>query len=118
MAVRGLFVMLAVALGVGGCATGSTPTGSALDVPTVPPPASAAAVPSEPSPGVSPPAIVGEWVGTHDCERIVSMLKDAGLDDYIAEQVNGNGLVPGVDAQSDLLDPSSPCAEAVPRSAR
>ena len=43
------------------------------------------------------------------------MLEEAGLDDYIAEQVNGNGLIPGVDAESDLLDPSSPCAEAVPR---
>jgi hypothetical protein len=43
------------------------------------------------------------------------MLKAAGLDEYIAEQVNGNGLVPGVDAESDTLDPSAPCAEAVSR---
>jgi hypothetical protein len=113
MAVRGLIVAVVLALGAGACTTGSTPTGSAADVATALPPTSA--LPSEASPQATPAAIVGEWVGLHECQRIVSMLKDAGLDDFIAEQVNGNGLIPGVDAESDTLDPSSPCAEAVPR---
>ena len=111
MAVRGLVVVLGVALISVACSTGTT----SLDSSSIPPAATFAA-PSEPTPQASPPAIVGEWVGVHDCQRIASMLKEAGLDEYLAEQVNGNGLIPGVDSESDTLDPSSPCAEAVPRS--
>ena len=109
--------LLATMLVVGGCTSGAAPTSEDMASTSASPQPSTTQAPtattSEASP---PPAIVGEWVGVHDCNRIVTMLKDAGLDDdYIAEQVNGNGLVPGVDAESDTLDPSSPCAEAVPR---
>ena len=72
------------------------------------------AIPASPTGPLAHP-IVGEWVGLHDCQRIVSMLKEAGLDEYVAGAVNGNGLIPGVDAESDTLDPSAPCAEAVSR---
>ena len=59
-------------------------------------------------------AIVGEWVGAHDCARIVAMLHDAGLDPFIAEQIYGNGLVPGVSSEAGLHC-NDPCAGAVPR---
>ena len=112
---RILSVAFAVALVVGGCASAAAPSSSALDVPTVP--ASVAATPaaSELVPQASPPAIVGEWVGIHDCLRIQKMLSDAGLEEFVAEAVYGNGLVPGVAAESDIEDMNRPCAAAVPR---
>ncbi len=115
MAVRGLCVVLLVALVVGGCASGAAPSGSTLDVATVPASAATTSVPTEPAPRASPAAIVGEWVGIHDCLRIQKMLSNAGLEEFVAEAVAGNGLVPGVDAESDIEDMNRPCAGAVPR---
>lgn len=76
---------------------------------SLPPTASATA--SSPSPSASTAnvasgAIVGEWVGTHDCARIVSMLEAAKLDEFVAESVVGNGLVPS-------SDPAHPCQGSV-----
>lgn len=60
--------------------------------------------------------IVGEWVALHNCDTIVALLGEAGLDEFIGEQIYGNELIPGVPAdQSELLDPSAPCADAVER---
>ena len=62
------------------------------------------AAPSEPPPSTAPsagvPNIIGEWVGVHDCDRIVTLLHDAGLDEFIAEQVFE--LVPGLTSPEDL----------------
>lgn len=116
--IRGVTAVLAaIAIAIAGCSSAGAPSSEASVTPTATPaPPTGTPVATPALPEASPHAIVGEWVATHDCARIVSMLKEAGLDDdYIAEQVNGNGLVPGVDAESDLLDPSDPCAEAVPR---
>ena len=83
--------------------------------------APASVAPSTPSPSAeaSPSAanaIVGEWVGVHDCERIVAMLGDASLDEFLADAVYGNELVPGVDPRTATLkDPSKPCDGAVER---
>ena len=67
-----------------------------------------------PSPGSSEsaPSIVGEWVGFHDCERIVTMFTEAGLDEFILEQVVE--LVPGATTPEDI-DPTDPCRGAVRR---
>lgn len=43
------------------------------------------------------------------------MLRGAGLDEFTVEQIYGNGLVPGVDSEADIADPSQPCAGAVIR---
>jgi hypothetical protein len=59
--------------------------------------------------------IVGEWLGLHDCEQIVPMLREGGLEEFVAESVIGNGLVPGVTDPADF-DVDDPCADAVPRS--
>ena len=115
---RDVAVVAVLALVVFGCSSTGAPATETSVAPTSTTASQTAAPTASPaaaSPEASPHALVGEWVGIHDCERIVSMLTDAGLDDYVGEAVIGNGLVPGVDSESDLLDPSSPCAEAVPQ---
>ena len=89
----------------------SPPVGaeSPADIPeTVPPTASDSA-------SAETPAIVGEWVGVHDCARIVAMLREAGLEEFVLESVYGNGLVPGVTSEDGLKDPEEPCDGAVER---
>jgi hypothetical protein len=77
-----------------------------------PPPA-----PSEPSPSAASsavaPSIIGEWFGVHDCERIVTLLHEAGLDEFIAEQVFE--LVPGLGSPEDLEGRADPCEGAEQR---
>ena len=106
----------AFALVLSGCSIGvvSTP---ALSSTPAPPSPSASSAPAPASASLSAaPAIVGEWVGIHDCERIVTMLADAGLDEFLADAVYGNGLIPGVDpSTATLKDPSKPCDGAVER---
>jgi hypothetical protein len=58
-------------------------------------------------------SIVGEWIGTLDCDKVVSVLKGAKLDDLVAISVVGAGLVPGIDTPSQLKDPAHPCVGAV-----
>jgi len=109
-------VTIAVAV-VAACGAGSA-SPSATAQPTVVPSTPSSA----PSPASSPaastatgakPAIVGEWIGVHDCERIVAMLKAAKLDEFIEESVVGNGLIPDVPEGGSLKDPAHPCAGAV-----
>ena len=59
------------------------------------------------------PSIVGEWVGVHDCGRIVTLLHDAGLDEFIAEQAFE--LVPGLNSPEDLEGRADPCEGAEQR---
>jgi hypothetical protein len=67
------------------------------------------------SPSPTQAAIVGEWVGVHDCERIVSMLRGANLDEFLRDALYGNGLVAGDPQASALADPKHPCEGAVQR---
>lgn len=61
-------------------------------------------------------ALVGEWVGIHDCEKIVTALREAGFgENVVLENVLGNGLVPDASRPEDLEDPADPCRDAVPR---
>ena len=70
---------------------------------------------SSPGPAASDgaPSIVGEWVGVHDCERIVTLLHDAGLDEFIAEQAFE--LVPGLNSPEELEGRADPCEGAEQR---
>jgi hypothetical protein len=109
---RRSFLALAVLL-VTAC-TGGTP--AATNAPASPatprPQASTAAGPS----GSAAPAIVGEWVGTHDCGRIVKILTDAGLEEFLGDAIYGNVLVPGVDPSTTTVeDPTHICDDAVQR---
>jgi hypothetical protein len=109
-----IVVVMALVAACGGGAS-STPAPSAAptvagSTPSATPPSAA---PSASTAAGANAAIVGEWVGMHDCERIVSMLKAAKLDEFVAEAVVGNGLIPGVFTESELKDPAHPCDEAV-----
>ena len=57
-------------------------------------------------------AIVGEWVGVLDCERIVAMLKAAKLEAFINDTVIGNGLIADVPEGGKLKDATHPCVGA------
>ena len=110
-------VVAAIAVALGGC---SSATSSA---PATAGPTAAVSTPTQvANPGLSPSAaaatgssaaIVGEWVGVHDCERIVSMLKAAKLDEFVNESVVDNGLIPDVPEGGELKDPAHPCTGAV-----
>jgi hypothetical protein len=115
-----LFLVLAVVL-VAACASPtrsdvpSAPVASASDVAT---PVASTAEPSAAAVASPPtkrpvPLIVGEWVATQDCQRIVAMLGDAGLDEFVLEQVYD--FVPGAAKAEDVKDPSNPCDGAVQR---
>ena len=57
-------------------------------------------------------AIVGEWVGVHDCQRIVTMLTGAGLVEFLADPLEQ--LVPG-DPTVAAGNPTTACEGAVVR---
>jgi hypothetical protein len=46
-------------------------------------------------------ALVGEWVATNNCDELVAALKDAGLQEFVAETVHGVFHPPGKPSSSD-----------------
>jgi hypothetical protein len=102
--------LVALSIAVAAC------SGSAASAP-VASPTTAASPSAEPSTSAaaSQASIVGEWVGVHDCERIVSMLRGAKLEEFLADAIYGNELVPGHPQASALADPKYPCEGAVQR---
>jgi hypothetical protein len=66
---------------------------------------------AEPSPKTS---IVGVWTRLTTCEQRVKALDDAGLGEYAAESVAGDGLIPGVTDADQLEDRNDPCRGAKP----
>jgi hypothetical protein len=106
-------VIALVALIATACSSAAAPTS-----PSVAPAASPSTAQPEPSASGSSatPAIVGEWVGTHDCARIVKMLTDAGLQENLGDAIYGNGLVPGADTNTKTVkDVAHVCDNAVQR---
>ena len=114
-------VAIALALVPAACSGGAVPSAvssvpspePSIAEPSIAEPSTAAPATTEPSTGS---AIVGEWVGVHECARIVTMLTDAGLEEFLGDAVYGNELIPGVDPSTTTLkDPSKPCDGAVER---
>jgi hypothetical protein len=107
-------VIAVIAAACGG-STASVPPSSAPSIVASTPSAHPSGAPiSTGSPAAgSSAAIVGEWVGVHDCGHIVSMLEAAKLDEFVLESVVGNGLIPGVDTPAQVKDPAHPCVGAV-----
>lgn len=66
------------------------------------------------TPTTSVEPIVGEWQRVTTCQQRVKALREAGLEEYAAEQAAGDGFIPGVTDKSQITDPSHPCAGAVP----
>lgn len=92
-------------------------TGGAVSTPlSTTPPAVASPSPSDSPSASAEHPIVGEWVATHDCEKVVAMLTGAGLEEFLVDAVYGNELVPGVDpSTTEFKDPADPCDGAVER---
>ena len=108
----------ALAIGVTACSAGSvasTPPSATSATPSAQAPSTATPSVASVSPAATVPAIVGEWVGTHDCERIVTMLRNAKQESSLVDAVYGNELVPGMAGAAAFKDPANPCAGAVPR---
>ena len=102
--------LLAVLLA--GCA-GATATASPGPVATVTvAPATATALPSV-SAAPPAPALVGTWLGTHNCQRIVDILRTAGMEPQILPTIVENGLLPGITDPADVPDPTHPCDGAI-----
>ena len=108
---RSIYPMLvALSMAVAACSgsAASAPVASPTTAASLSAVASASAAPSQAS-------IVGEWVGVHDCERIVSMLRGAKLEAFLPDAISGNGLVAGDPQATALADPKYPCEGAVQR---
>ena len=105
--------LIGIAIVASGCASGTTSTPGA----STPIAISGSPAPSTPTPAASPSpaAIVGEWVGVHDCQRIVTMLRAAGQEEFLPDAIYGNGLLPGDPQASALTNPKHPCDGAVQR---
>src|SRR5262245_61076867 len=59
--------------------------------------------------------IVGTWEREIRCEELVTVLTDAGLEQWVLDLVAGNGFVPGVTTPDEIANPAEPCDGAVPR---
>jgi hypothetical protein len=69
---------------------------------------------ASPSPAPAEP-LVGEWQRLQKCLELARGLKQAGLEEFIAESVVGSEFIAGVDDVSQLPDPANPCKGAEPR---
>ena len=113
-----LRIMAATTLAACGATPASPPQPSLPAQVASPTPARTAASPTaagSPTNEAVPSPIVGEWLGYHDCEHIKAMLEEAGLDDFVAESIYGNGLVPGVTSEEGAPDAENLCQGAVRR---
>ena len=88
---------------------GPTPTSAAV-APTEPP--SIAPATPRPTP-TAPPALVGNWLGMHNCQRIIDIMAAAGMPEQGLLNVAESGTLPGVTTIEDIEDPEKPCVGAV-----
>jgi hypothetical protein len=105
-----VLAVVAVAAGCGGAAGPSASTAVATSPTAVTPTAAPTG-----SGSADVPAIVGTWVGTLTCERIVAQLQDAGMESQILPNIVDAALLPGVTDVAQVADPSNPCVGAVPK---
>ncbi len=59
------------------------------------------------------PALVGTWLGLHNCERIVDVMTAAGMPEQGLLNVADSGTVPGVTTVDGFPDVRKPCVGAV-----
>jgi hypothetical protein len=76
--------------------------------------APAAATATTPSTAVGG-SLVGTWERVTRCKELVHALEKAGLDQFVLDNVVGNGFLPGVTSPDQIADPKHPCKGAVPR---
>jgi hypothetical protein len=58
------------------------------------------------------PALVGTWLGLHNCQRIVDIMTAAGMPEQALLNAAESGTIPGVAAIEDIADPTNPCVGA------
>ena len=109
-----LVVALAIFAATACSPTGVQPSSGAATTSPAMSSMSPAAVTSKPS-AKDAATIVGEWAAHHDCAQIKAMLEAAGLEEFVAESIFGNNLVPGVTSEAEAPDPSNLCEGAVER---
>ena len=112
--VNPLLVALSISMAACSGSAASAPVASPTTAAS-PSAAASAEAPASASTAAGQTSIVGEWVGVHDCERIVSMLRGAKLDEFLPDAIYGNGLVAGDPQATALADPKYPCEGAVQR---
>jgi hypothetical protein len=61
----------------------------------------------------APPAIVGSWVGMHNCERIMAIMTAARMPEQGLLNVAESGTLVGVTTVDQINDPEHPCEGAV-----
>ena len=106
-----MLAVVALLAGCGGTAVPSASTSASTSAPTAATSApTVAATEAEPT---AAPALVGTWVGMHSCERIVEILREAGMEGQILSNIVDNGLLPGVTDVTQVADPANPCVGAV-----
>jgi|GEM_PF-2322811 hypothetical protein len=59
------------------------------------------------------PALVGTWVGVHNCQRIVEVLTAAGMPSQILPNILDGEILPASPDPSHMPDPANPCTGAV-----
>ena len=77
-----------------------------------------AAVSSSPSSTVrptptAPPALVGTWLGVHNCQRIIDIMTSADMPEQALLNAAESGTIPGVTTVDAIADPENPCVGAV-----
>jgi hypothetical protein len=100
--VSGLIALSLATVGLIGPVAAATPT---------------TATASTPSTAVSG-SLVGTWERVTTCKELVHALEKADLDQFVLDNVVGNGFLPGVTSPDQIADPKHPCKGAVPRCMR
>jgi hypothetical protein len=60
----------------------------------------------------APPALVGTWLGMHNCQRIIDIMTAAGMPEQALMNAAESGTIPGVATIEDIDDPENPCVGA------
>jgi hypothetical protein len=104
-------VLALAALILAACSSGPPSAAPPESTPGAAAPSSlASTVPSTPT---APPALVGNWLGVHNCQRIIDIMSSAGMPEQGLLNVADSGTLPGVTKVDDIDDPENPCVGAV-----
>lgn len=73
--------------------------------------------PTSPAPTLAaqatpPPALVGTWLGLHNCRRIIDIMTAAGMPEQALLNAAESGTIPGVSTIAQIADPTEPCVGA------
>jgi hypothetical protein len=59
-----------------------------------------------------PPALVGTWLGLHNCRRIIDIMTAAGMSEQALLNAAESGTIPAVSTIEEIADRQNPCAGA------